>query len=168
MSRKHNYRGDKDKCDPGQFLKLPHDVLYSGAYTSLSARARMLLIDIAAQIRGNNNGDLCAAWKLMKPRGWRSEATLNAAKKELLASGLVCETRMGARPNKATLYAVTWRDLDDCKGKLEMTPANFPRGAYKASIVVDLTPTRFPKSREVREIYGDNLKQILRREQVAA
>jgi hypothetical protein len=168
MSSKHTYRGDKDKCDPGLFVKLPHNVLNSGAYTSLSARGRMLLIDIAMQFRGNNNGDLCAAWKFMKPRGWQSEATLNAAKKELLASGLVCETRMGARPNKATLYAVTWRDLDHCNGKLEMKPANFPRGAYKATIKVDLTPTRFPKSREVREIHGDNLKKLLQREQVGA
>ncbi len=168
MSRKPNWKGARDKREGGSFVAFPHEVLNCRAYTSLSSRARMLLIDLAVQYRGSNNGDLAASFKQMKPRGWRSEATLNAAKKELLASGLVCETRMGARPNKATLYALTWHALDDCKGKLEMTSANFPRGAYKASIVIDLTPTRFPKSREVREIHGDNLKKILQREHVGA
>ena len=53
------------------------------------------------------------------------------AKRQLLNLELIVETRTGARPNKASLYAVTWCSLDYCGGKLEMTPKGFPRGAYK-------------------------------------
>ena len=91
----------------------------------------MLLLDLAAQYRGNNNGDLQAAWSLMSPRGWKSEATLNKAKKDLIASELIVETRKGARPNKCSLYALTWFALDDCGGKLDMSAQGFPRGAYR-------------------------------------
>ena len=125
------WKANKDKQDGGGFLRLPLSVLESRAYLDASKQARALLIDLAMQYKGNNNGDLCVAWKLMHPRGWRSEATLMKAKCELLELGLIVETRKGGRPNKATLYAVTWCDLDDCGGKLEMTPRSFPRGAYK-------------------------------------
>ena len=67
----------------------------------------------------------------MRLRGWRSEATLMKAKRELIEMGLIVETRKGARPNKASLYAVTFYALDECGGKLEMSPRAFPRGAYK-------------------------------------
>jgi hypothetical protein len=118
------------KRDSGAFVIIPMAVLKSQAYLDAGPYARMLLFDLTIQYRGNNNGDLCAAWKLMKPRGWRSEATLYKAKCELLELGLVVETRKGARPNKASLYALTWHALDDCNGKLDMTPKAFPRSAY--------------------------------------
>lgn len=129
--RSERWKSAKIKADGGAFVRLPLSVLNSKAYVDASPHARMLLIDLAMQYRGDNNGDLCAAWKLMNPRGWRSEATLNKAKKELLELGLIVETRKGARPNKASLYAMTWFDLDPCGGKLEMTTRSFPRGAYK-------------------------------------
>jgi len=91
----------------------------------------MLLLDLFMQYRGDNNGDLCAAWKVMRRRGWKSEATLNRAKKQLIELGLIVETRKGARPNKASLYAVTWCALDECNGKLDISFHAFPRGAYK-------------------------------------
>ncbi len=124
------YKGARDKRDGGAFVSVPLSVLRSRAYIEASPYARMLLFDLLEQYRGNNNGDLCAAWKLMRPRGWRSEATLNKAKRELLELGLIVETRKGARPNKASLYAVTWYALDDCGGKLDISPRAFPRGAY--------------------------------------
>src|SRR4051812_26057945 len=124
------WKDARDKRDAGAFITIPISVLNSQAYRQASAHARMLLFDLFAQYRGDNNGDLCAAWKLMKPRGWRSEDTLARAKKQLLELGLIVETRRGARPNKASLYAVTWCDLDDCGGKLDITSKSFPRGRY--------------------------------------
>ena len=91
----------------------------------------MLLFDLAAQYRGDNNGDLCAAWKLMHPRGWKSEETLCKAKRDLLEACLIVETRKGARPNKCSLFALTWYALDDCGGKLDISAQSFPRGAYR-------------------------------------
>jgi hypothetical protein len=76
------YRDAREKREGGGYVAFPHEVLNSVAYIGLSAHARMLLLDIAAQYKGNNNGDLCAAWTLMRARGWRSEDTLNNAKRQ--------------------------------------------------------------------------------------
>lgn len=130
-AKSRRWKDAKDKRDGGAFITLPLSVLNSRAYIEASPYARMLLIDLFMQYRGDNNGDLCAAWKFMRLRGWRSEATLNKAKRELIELGLIVETRKGARPNKASLYAVTWCALDACGGKLDITPRGFPRGAYK-------------------------------------
>lgn len=67
----------------------------------------------------------------MHSRGWKSKETLNNAKKELLGACLIVETVKGARPNKCSLYALTWYALDDCDGKLDISARSFPRGAYK-------------------------------------
>lgn len=125
------WKSSKEKMDAGAFARMPMAVLNSQAYIEAGAHARMLLIDLFAQYRGDNNGDLCAAWRFMQPRGWRSEETLGKAKRDLIRLGLIVETRKGARPNKASLYAVTWCALDDCGGKLDMSLQSFPRGAYR-------------------------------------
>lgn len=143
MSRKTNsWKEARDKRDSGAFVTLPMSVLNSRAFLEASPHARMLLIDLLAQYKGDNNGDLCAAWKVMKPRGWRSEATLMKAKRQLLDLGLIVETRMGARPNKCSLYAVTWCALDHCGGKLDISPKGFERGAYRLR---DPVPALKPK-----------------------
>lgn len=89
-----------------------------------------LLLDIAAQYRGDNNGDLCAAWKVMQKRGWRSEDTLNKAKKELVAANLIADTRKGGFPNRTTLYGPTWFKLDHCNGNLDIAAVAFPFGGF--------------------------------------
>jgi len=128
---KSRYKNAKDKRDGESHIGVPHCVLNGAAYLGLNAYARMLLWDLAAQYRGDNNGDMCAAWKVMQPRGWRSQETLQKAKRDLIDLGLIVETRKGARPNKATLYAVTWCALDHCGGKLDISERAFPRGAYR-------------------------------------
>jgi hypothetical protein len=90
----------------------------------------MLMFDLLAQYNGFNNGDLSAAWTVMKPRGWRSEATLNKAKKQVLASGLVVETRKGQRPNKCSLYGLTFYTMDECQRKTDIRPGEFPFGRW--------------------------------------
>lgn len=119
------------KRDSGSFIAFPLSVMNGKAYLSLNSYARMLLVDLAVQYRGNNNGDLSMAFKQMKLRGWKSEATLNKAKRALLEVGLIEETRKGARPNKCSLFGLTWHALDECNGKLDISPQAFPRGAYK-------------------------------------
>jgi hypothetical protein len=77
------------------------------------------LIDIAAQYRGYNNGDLCAPLSVMKKRGWKSSDQLFKARKELLDRGLILTSRQGGL-NKCSLFALTWFQIDDCKGKLDI------------------------------------------------
>ena len=102
------------------FLKLPYAYLESPQYAALSPRALKALIDIAAQYNGYNNGDLTAAWSIMRKRGWTSKDQLAKAVRELLGRGWVMLTRRGGRDRcMPTLYAVTWWGIDPCRGKLD-------------------------------------------------
>ena len=121
--------GKKKPSIVGAFLALPLAMLNCPKYRCLSSSARSLLIDIASQYNGKNNGDLSAAWKIMKPKGWRSEATLDRAKKELLAAEFIAQTRQGRLPNLCTLYGVTWMALNP-NSKLDVGPNGFPHGAW--------------------------------------
>ena len=121
----------------GPFLALPRELIDHSAFLRLSAHAKALLIDLGAQYRGDNNGDLCCAWRVMQPRGWRSEATLHKAKHELLDAGFIFEARKGRRPNLCGLYALTWCALD-ASPKHDCTPAAFERGAYRRNDPVQL------------------------------
>jgi hypothetical protein len=115
--------------DPRPFLRLPIAVLCSPKYRTLSSSAIKLLLDIGVQYNGKNNGDLCAAWKVMQPKGWKSEATLNKAKKELLAAGFIAVTRVGRLPNLCSLYGITWQPLNPSP-KLDIGPNGFPVGEW--------------------------------------
>lgn len=111
------------------FLHIPHDVLSSDAYKSLDGWSARLLVDIAGQYKGHNNGDLCAAWSIMQSRGWKSKGTLHRALNALIDAGLIEQTRQGGR-NRCSLYGVTWRAIDECKGKLDVSPTKAPSAIY--------------------------------------
>lgn len=113
----------------GGFLLLPAAMLNCPKFRALSSSGVKLLVDIGSQYNGKNNGDLCAAWKVMHPKGWRSEATLNKAKKELLAAGFIAQTRLGRLPNLCSLYGITWQALNP-SSKLDVGPNGFPVGAW--------------------------------------
>jgi len=71
----------------------------------------------------------------------------------LLEVGLIVEARKGARPNKASLYGLTFFDLDFCDGKLDITPSQFRRGAWRLyGPPPPLKPTGTP-----RAIAGENV-----------
>ena len=103
----------------GPFLMLPHNVLNHPKFVSLNGRAVKLLLDIAVQYNGRNNGDLCAPLSLMSLRGWKSSDQLHKAKKELVRNELIMVSRQGGI-NKTTLFAVTWVPVDECNGKLDI------------------------------------------------
>ena len=101
---KNRFKDAQARREGGGFVPLPFVVIRSQSFTRLSAHAVKLLNDLLAQYKGDNNGDLCAAWTLMQPRGWKSKDTLNKALEELLAGDWLEVTRQGGR-HKATLYA---------------------------------------------------------------
>lgn len=125
--RRARIKGRKGKAG---FMGLPHHVLNSTAYRDLGGWPVKLLVDITSQYNGFNNGDLTAAWTIMQPKGWRSRDTLNKARKKLLEHGLIQVTRQGGR-HKPTLYAVTWQNINECKGKLETSPTDRPSNRWK-------------------------------------
>lgn len=129
---KKTWKSAKDKRFSGGHIALPWAVLDSRAYKELPTYAVKLMLDLARQYRGHNNGDLCAAWKIMQPMGWKSEDTLHKAKQALLNAGFIVEMRKGYRPNTCSLYALTWHALDP-SNKHDVGPAGFPFGAWRAN-----------------------------------
>lgn len=109
---------------------MPHCLLASHVYISLSAHAIKLLIDLLAQFKGFNNGDLCLAWTIMKKRGWKSRDTLNKARLELLDCELILVSRHGDR-KRATLYALTFYAIDECNGKLDIKATERPVSTWR-------------------------------------
>ena len=114
-------------------LIIPHSVLKSPAYRMLSATGVKLLIDIAGQYKGFNNGDLHCTMSLMRESGWRSPTTLHKAKRELLEAGLIERTRDGDIFRGVSLYAITWRPIDKCINAKTGNPRHDVKPTERAS-----------------------------------
>lgn len=120
----------KSRSNTGWFMRFPIEVLDSAGYRALSFKARALLLDLGAQYRGHNNGDLAAPWSWMKSRGWKSKDTLRRALLELLASGMIEQTRQGGL-HCPSLYAFTWLPINDCGDKLDVRATSVPSGLWR-------------------------------------
>lgn len=122
-------KGDPGR-DGGGFVAMPWSVLDCPAYARLGHPARSLLLELARQFVRDNNGRLLASAAYLSKRGWTSVDVITRAKRELLAAGFIHETVKGHRPNKASWYAVTWRDLDRIPGCNSGSVAAFERSAF--------------------------------------
>lgn len=120
----------KGRKETGTFLLVPTEVLDSPNFRGLSHKAKGLLLDLGAQFRGHNNGDLSAPWSLMHRRGWRSKDTLDKALRELRAAGMIERTRQGGL-HACSLYAFTWLPIDACGDKLDVCETHIPSGLWK-------------------------------------
>jgi len=130
--RNKTRKGDTGR-DSGGFIALPWSVLDCPAYARLSMHARALLMEVARQYHRDDNGRMLLSRAYLKTRGWKSVDMLTKAKRELLDAGLIFQTVMGHRPNKASWYAVTWRALDKLPGFDPGAADGFQRGAYKST-----------------------------------
>ena len=129
-SRSQQMRRNKGRMMTDSFVRIPHHVINHEHFRSLSPRATKLLIDLLAQYRGYNNGDLCAPLSLMRERGWNSSDQLHKAKNELIEKDVIIVTRQGGL-NKCSLYAVTWFQIDECNGKLDVASSTTPPVNWK-------------------------------------
>ena len=99
-------------------------------YIRLSSHAKVLLWEFCLRYNGYNNGDLCAAFSVLKKRGWRSKGTLSRALKELQEYGWIRVTRVGGK-HRCALYALTFQAIDECKGKLDVASTTVASGDWK-------------------------------------
>lgn len=141
-------KGDT-KRDGYTWLSLPHVVIDSAGYRQAGHTARSLLIDIARQYTGTNNGKLVACDKYLRPLGWKSPDVVTWALRELEAAGLLIKTRAGAKPNKAAWFALSWYTLDQSEG-LDASPAAYRamHGAYRRPQPYDATARRRSRPRD--------------------
>ena len=130
--RNKTRKGDAGR-DSGGFIALPWTVLDCPAYARLSMHARALLLEVARQYGGDDNGRLLISRAYMKKRGWKSADMLTKAKRELTDGGFIFQTVMGHRPNKASWYAITWQSLNKLTGYDAGAVQCFERSAYRKS-----------------------------------
>jgi len=136
-------RGSRDSGrDPGRFVAIPWAVLDSPSYQALSHPARALLLEVARQHTGHNNGRMLLSENYLRPRGWKSADVIARAKRELLDRGLLFQTVQGQRPNKASWFALTWRRLDPSDQYDAGVSVAFEQGAYLPEKNAPLTPPR--------------------------
>ena len=104
---------------------LPNEVLQSQAYKDLSCGTKSVLIALAAQYRGENNGDLSVSVTVLTPYGITSPDTIWRAEKRLRQHRLLKRTRQGMKLRSTpSLYALTWWPIDKCDGKIGRLAAN--------------------------------------------
>jgi len=115
----------------GRWTALPHVVIHSKEYRELGFAARALLFDIAVQYNASNNGKLVCCMKYLKPLGWTSNDTITRALRELVASGLLIQTRQGMKPpcSQAAWFAIGWFGLDVRTG-LDIDPNKYRKSTF--------------------------------------
>ncbi|MER2539871.1 MAG: hypothetical protein ABTQ26_11585 [Azonexus sp.] len=92
------------------YAAIEHRVLDSAAYTALPFSAQSLLMMLARQLNGKNNGRLQATATYLQPRGF-SDNTVTRGIADLIAAGLIYRTRCGGFHQGPSLYAVTWLSI---------------------------------------------------------
>ena len=117
--------------DPGGFSALPWSVMDSPAFMKLSHPAKALLLELARQCHGDDNGRLLLSRVYLAARGWKSADVIQRAKNELLEAEFIFQTVQGCRPNKASWYAVTWHKLGKLQGFDPGIERAFRQGAYR-------------------------------------
>lgn len=113
----------------GSYAALPHAVLDSVAFMGAGHTARSLLFDLMRQHNGSNNGRLHLTTTWLRRRGWNSADTIQKAKQELMARGLIVMAKQGGLNAGPCLYAVTWLPISNFVG-LDLRPKDYHPGAW--------------------------------------
>lgn len=93
---------------------LPLTVLKHDAVTSLSHAAFRVLVLLAAEYNGHNNGAIGLTVRQAAEAGICAKRTVYAALAELSDRELIMQTYPASRvPPRPTMYALTWLPLND-------------------------------------------------------
>jgi hypothetical protein len=116
----------------GAYAPFPHAVADSIAYQGARPAAKALLFELMRQHNGtNNNGHLHLSFLWLAKRGWTSRDVIQRARDELVARGLIVQTKQGGLNMGASRYALTWLPLTNYVG-LDVLAGEYRRGAYAA------------------------------------
>jgi hypothetical protein len=123
-------RYGKVKARIPPFAAIPRAVIESDEFRELSGNTVKLLVYLAGQYRGANNGDLSTA-TLRKDKRWTSGRTLALALKEAREGNWLLLTRQGGKGIGPSLYALSWLPVDECKGKIDYPPEMVASDAWR-------------------------------------
>lgn len=130
MAAERNRHKQTGRRSSETFVRLPHPMIQSPAFYALSGAAMKMLLFLASQYNGRNNGDLSATKAMVKEAGVCTTSKLGELLTQLETAGFIVQTRHGNR-KLCNLYALTWYGIDSCAGKgLEILPGP-PRNDWR-------------------------------------
>ena len=98
------------------FASIPRYVIDTPAFKSLRGNSVKLLVLLASQYKGKNNGDLIITHSKYKS-DFKSSQTMYAARDELEQKGFIATNAYGGMSyggcKQPSLYALTWLPVDD-------------------------------------------------------
>lgn len=106
----------RKKASVHPYAAIDHRVIDSEAFSHLTPSAVKVLLLIARQHNGHNNGQLHAAYSFMHRYGIGSEHTLQSAISQLIAHGFLYRTRSHGANRVYAKYALTWLRIDAKEG----------------------------------------------------
>ena len=113
MTRDHRAKAKGRKGAAGRFIMLPMAVFQSQSCATLSHAHFRLLMALAADYNGSNNGALALTRPQARRLGIGSNRTMSIGFKDLEQRGLIFRTDPGMiRPPRPARFAITWKPTD--------------------------------------------------------
>ena len=109
-----SYAKSKGRKSVSHYITFPQACLLHENFKALSGHACRMLMELASQFNGYNNGDLQASWTDLHKLGWKSRDTTWKALTELTDYGWILKTRQGGK-NRCNLYAITFLPINGNK-----------------------------------------------------
>lgn len=106
--------------ETSRFAMIPESVLLSTNFHGIPGEAVRLLLALAGQYNGHNNGNLCAAMSVLRQYGFTSCDTVNRALRAALEADLIIRTRDGmfqGEKSQCALFALAWKPINACPNK---------------------------------------------------
>jgi len=146
----------------GQILAIPRVVKRSTAFIACSMLARALLLELADQHNGSNNGRLHISYIYLKEKGFRSKHQIAKGRDELLERNLIIQTKQGGLPIRtggkttfagASWFALTWLHISNFVG-LDLRPSDYHPGKWA-------TPCEVPEREQPQALRVALKKRLL-------
>lgn len=151
MGRKRDSRSKEN------FARIPISVLESEAVTTLNHAAFRVLVILASQWKGGNNGTLALTAKYAERYGLSGRDTLYKALRELERRGLIVRTRAGIKSKRLfSLFAIGWESITHRDGQPLDTPAPKNNSAWLKWRDPSPTKKRTHKRKKTAEIQTDD------------
>ena len=123
----------------GPYIAIGHRILDHPAFQALSFSAVCLLLEVARQHNGANNGHYLICANALKKRGWKSAGTVQKAKDELIAAGFIVQTRQGGLNIGPSRFALGWYPIQNWQG-LDIREGGFVRGGWHFDLKLATVP----------------------------
>jgi hypothetical protein len=154
----------KKKQKTSNFAGIPRWVIETPAYKSLGGNAIKLLVLLAYQYKGKNNGDLVITHSLLKEH-FKSNTTMYKVRDELYHKGFIDINAYGGKSfdgkKMPHLYALTWAEVDDFIN-IEKNCIRFTHLPIGKEPKVYFVKGRHPKPKNTKQIKAQYKKDIKR------